>query len=94
MTPTEKVELLTKEYEAWCADAEQEFKCMDVLELIHDKGYELTPEQSTWIYDFLKRWEGMWNDFDSQYNSSHLPSYETRWSTTLESAKRVKEAMK
>ena len=80
MTPTETVESLTKEYEAWCADSEQEFKCMDALELIHE--YELTPEQSTWIYDFIKRWDGMWNDYD------------TRWSTTLESAKRVKEAMK
>ena len=92
MTPTETVESLTEEYEAWCADSEQEFKCMDALELIHE--YELTPEQSTWIYDFIKRWDGMWNDLDAQYNSSHLPPYETRWSTTLESAKRVKEAMK
>ena len=41
MTPTETVESLTKEYEAWCADAEQEFKCMDAMELIHE--YELTP---------------------------------------------------
>lgn len=87
MTPTETVESLTKEYEAWCADAEQEFKCMDAMELIHE--YELTPEQSTWIYDFIKRWDGMWNDLDARYNSSS-----TRWSTTLESAKRVKEAMK
>ena len=58
MTLTEKVELLTEEYEAWCADAEQEFKCMDALELIHE--YELTPEQSTWIYDFIKRWESVY----------------------------------
>ena len=58
MTLTEKVELLTEEYEAWCADAEQEFKCLDALELIHE--YELTPEQSTWIYDFIKRWESVY----------------------------------
>jgi len=58
MTLTEKVELLTEEYEAWCADAEQEFKCLDTLELIHE--YELTPEQSTWIYDFIKRWESVY----------------------------------
>jgi len=30
---------------------------------------------------------------DSQYSSGQLPPYSTRWSTTLESAKRVKEAM-
>jgi len=90
MTPTETVALLTEEYGTWCAD--QGLKCMDALELIHE--YELTPEQSTWIYDFIKRWDGMWNDLDARYNSSHLPPYETRWSTTLESAKRVKEAMK
>jgi len=58
MTPTKTIELLTEEYEAWCADAEQEFKCMDALELIHE--YELTPEQSTWIYDFIKRWESVY----------------------------------
>ena len=90
MTPTETVALLTEEYGTWCAD--QGLKCMDAMELIHE--YELTPEQSTWIYDFIKRWDGMWNDLDARYNSSHLPPYETRWSTTLESAKRVKEAMK
>ena len=85
MTPTETVALLTEEYGTWCAD--QGLKCMDAMELIHE--YELTPEQSTWIHDFIKRWDGMWNDLDARYNSSS-----TRWSTTLESAKRVKEAMK
>lgn len=63
MTPTETVESLTKEYEAWCAD--QGLKCMDAMELIHE--YELTPEQSTWIHDFIKRWDGMWHNLDKKY---------------------------
>jgi len=43
---------LTEEYETWCS--EQGFKCMDALELVHE--YDLTPEQSAWIYDFIDRW--------------------------------------
>ena len=53
MTPTETIALLTEEYGTWCAD--QGFKCMDAMELIHE--YDLTPKQSTWINDFINRWE-------------------------------------
>jgi len=65
MTPSKTIELLTEEYGTWCAD--QGLKCMDAMELIHE--YDLTPNQSTWIADFIERWDGMWHDLDKKYEA-------------------------
>ena len=53
MASSKTIDLLIEEYGTWCAD--QGFKCMDAMELIHE--YNLTPKQSTWINDFINRWE-------------------------------------
>jgi len=58
MTAPENIRKLEDQYASWCAD--QGLKCMDAMELIHE--YDLTPNQSTWIYDFIKRWETAQNE--------------------------------
>jgi len=65
MASSKTIDLLIEEYGTWCAD--QGFKFMDAMELIHE--YDLTPNQSTWIADFIERWDGMWHDLDKKYEA-------------------------
>ena len=53
VAPKETSETLIDELEKW--RLAQGFKAMCAMELIYE--YELTPKQSTWIVNFMKRWD-------------------------------------
>ena len=55
VAPKETSETLIDELEKW--RLAQGFKSMCAMELIYE--YELTPKQSTWIVNFIKRWDSV-----------------------------------